>query len=151
MDFGRFITLWTNPDYPPDAVSEGELNRAEDSLPTRLPAEYRNAVLQFGLPHPTIELLDAIVDRELELRDVNRFLSPSEIVTETEEWRALGLPKGLVAFASDCMGNLFCFPTQADVDGKVPVFYFDHDQGSAEVIAPSFSGWIDEFCALAPH
>lgn len=151
MSLGRFIALWTHPDYAPDPVSDGELESAEGRLNVRLPAEYRSAVLQLGLPRPTIALLDAIVDQELDLRDVNDFLSPAELVSVTEDWRDLGLPEELVAFATDCMGNLFCFPTVADAGGPAPVFFFDHDARTLEVIAPSFIKWIEEFCAVAPH
>jgi hypothetical protein len=151
MSLSRFISLWTHPDYAPDAVTEDELNRIEGRLQTRLPADYRNAVLQFGLPRPTVELLDAIVDRHLDLRDVSDFLGPADIVTVTEDWRDSGLSDELVAFATDCMGNLFCFPTAAEAAGEAPVFFFDHDHRSMDVVAPSFTRWIDEFCRVAPH
>ena len=151
MSFVRFILLWTHPDYPADAVSEEELEAAERRLRTRLPTDYRNAVLECGLPRPNIELLNTIVDRQLDLRDVSDFLSPAEMASETEGWRDMGLPEGLVAFATDCAGNLFCFPTETDAASEVPVFYFDHDFGTAEVIAQSFTRWIDEFCGVAPH
>lgn len=151
MSLSRFIALWTHPDYASDPVSDGDLERAEGSLQTRLPTDYRNAILQLGLPRPTIELLDAIVDRELDLRDVSDFLSPAELVSVTDDWRDLGLPEELVAFATDCMGNLFCFPTEADDGGEVSVFFFDHDEMTVEVIAPSFTKWIEAFCGVAPH
>lgn len=151
MSLSRFIALWTHPDYAPAAVSEEELEGAERRLLTRLPADYRNAVLEFGLPQPTIELLDAIVDRELDLRDVSDFLNPAEMVTVSEDWRDLGLPEELVAFATDCMGNLFCFLDEADASGERPVFFFDHDSKEVEVIATSFSHWIDHFCGVEPH
>lgn len=151
MSFDRFIALWTHPDYPPEPVSESELENAEGRLEARLPADYRTAILQLGLPRPTIELLEAIVDRELDLRDVSEFLSPAEMVSVTEDWRDLGLPEELIAFATDCMGNLFCFPEEADAGGAVPVIFFDHDDRTVNLIAPSFIRWIDEFCGVAPH
>jgi len=151
MSLSRFIALWTHPDYAPDRVAEKEVEYAEGRLRTHLPSDYRDAVLQFGLPRPTIELLDAIVDRELDLRDVSGFLSPSDMVTRTESWRDLGLPEELVAFATDCMGNLFCFPTDTGISKGQSVFFFDHDSGEVEVIAPSFSHWIDEFCRVSSH
>jgi hypothetical protein len=151
MSFNRFITLWTHPDYPPHAVSEDELSQAEVRLQTKLPAEYRNAILQFGLPRPTIQLLDTIVDRELDLRDVSDFLSPTDLVAVTEDWREMGLPEGLVAFATDCMGNLFCFPTEGGTEAEGSIVFFDHDDQTVDLIAPSFIQWVDEFCGLAPH
>lgn len=151
MSLARFISLWTHPDYAPDAVTEDELERVEGRLETRLPADYRSAVLHFGLPRPTIELLDAIVDRGIELTGVSDFLGPAEMVTVTEDWRDSGLPEELVAFATDCMGNLFCFPPAAEAIGEVPVFFFDHDERSVDVVAPSFTRWIDDFCGVASH
>jgi len=151
LGLSRFIALLTHPEYPPDAVSLEALESAERHLGTSFPPDYRNAVLQVGLPRPTIELLNTIVDRALDLRDVSEFLSPAEIVTVTQDWRDLGLPKELVAFATDCMGSLFCFPTASDPSGLTPVFYFDHDSGAVDLIAPSFASWIEEFCSVAPH
>lgn len=151
MSLSRFIALWTHPNYATDLVSEHELEGAERSIQTRLPADYRSAVLQFGLPRPSAKLLDAIVDRELDLRDVSDFLSPLEIVSVTEDWRDLGLPEELVAFATDCMGNLFCFCTAAEAGSSIPVFFFNHDYRTVDVIAPSFTHWIEEFCGVVPH
>jgi hypothetical protein len=151
MSLSRFIALWTHPDDAPDAVSEEELGSTEHRLETHLPADYRSAVLKSGLPRSTIHLLGAIVDRELDVRDVSGFLAPADIVTVTEDWRDLGLPEELVAFATDCMGNLFCFPVDTNASGEAPVFFFDHDDKAVESIAPSFTRWIDEFCAIAPH
>jgi hypothetical protein len=151
MSLERFIALWTHPESASDTVSAGELDRAEERLRTHFPADYRNAVLQFGLPRPTIELLNAIVDRQLDVRDVSDFLSPAEIVTVTEDWRDLGLPEELVAFAADCVGNLYCFPTQDEPREASPVFFFDHDNRAIEVVAPSFTRWIADFCGVAPH
>ena len=151
MSLSRFIALWTHPNYAADLVSEHELEVAERRLQTRLPADYRNAVLQFGLPRPSAKLLDAIVDNKLDLRDVSDFLNPIEIVTVTEDWRDLGLPEQFFAFATDCMGNLFCFCTAAEAGGDLPVFFFNHDHRAVDMIAPSFSHWIGEFCGVAPH
>lgn len=120
-------------------------------LNMRVPPDYRAAVLQMGLPRPTVALLDAIVERELDLRDVSEFLSPAELVSVTEDWRDLGLPNELFAFAADCMGNLFCFPTTADAGEPVPVFFFDHDKRTANIAAPSFTRWVEEFCGVAPY
>ena len=151
MGLSRFIALWTHPEYPPDTVSVENLESAERQLGTSFPPDYRNAVLQLGLPSPTIDLLNTIVDRNLDLRDVNEFLSPAEIVNVTQDWRDLGLPEELVAFATDCMGSLFCFPTESDPSGSAPVFYFDHNSRAVDLIAPSFASWIEEFCSVAPH
>jgi hypothetical protein len=151
MTMGRFISLWTHPDYIPERVDAGALESAERRLRTRLPSDYRDAILEFGLPRPTIKLLDAICDRELDQHDVSEFLGPEEIIEATEGWRDLGLPEELVAFATDCMGNLFCFPVDQNASSRQPVFLWDHDSKAVDTVASSFSAWMDDFCRIAPH
>jgi hypothetical protein len=151
MSLERFIKLWTHPDYAPEPVIEEELRAAEQRLQTRLPTVYRNAVMEFGLPRPTIELLDAICDRELDLYGLGDFLGPTEIVEVTGDWRDLGLPEELVAFATDGMSNLFCFPTSSEVTEELPVFLWDHDSKEVESVARSCSAGIDGYCLLSPN
>jgi len=151
MSLSRFISLWTNPDYAPAPVSSEDLAGVERRLQMQLPSDYKEAVLEFGLPRPTTELLDAICNRQLDLRDVSDFLSPDEIVEETSEWRDLGLPEELLAFAKDCMGNLFCFLSDTNEGGVRSVFFWDHDSKEVDTVASSFSGWIEGFCGVAPN
>ncbi|WAC22679.1 SMI1/KNR4 family protein [Blastomonas sp. SL216] len=151
MSMDRFISLWTHPGYPPEAVSEEELKQTEARLHTHLPSDYRSAVCQYGLPNPVGALLDAIVDRELDQKDVSEFLTPSDIIDVTLEWRDLGLSEELVAFATDCIGNLFCFPTAPDIRDCLPVIWFNHDDATIDIVAPSFSEWIDAFCRILQH
>ncbi|WP_446653243.1 SMI1/KNR4 family protein [Blastomonas sp.] len=150
MSMDRFIAQWTHPDYPPGSTSEAELQQTEARLHTHLPSDYRSAVCQYGLPNPIGALLDVIVEQELDLKDVSEFLTPSDIVDVTVEWRNLGLSEELVAFATDCMGNLFCFPTAPDIRDGLPVFWFDHDSTTVDIVASSFAAWIDEFCRISP-
>lgn len=151
MSLGRFITLWTHPDYTPERVSPDQIDAIEGQLRTCLPVDYRDSVVRWGLPRPTIALLDAIVDRALDLYDVSEFLDPAEIGAVTKQWRIFGLSDELVAFAKDCMGNLFCFPIDAQRAQSAPVFVFDHDSGAVKIVSRSFAEWIAEFCSIAPH
>jgi len=151
MSMSRFITLWTHPDHAPEPVMEDKLAAAEGVLKARLPSDYREAILEFGLPRPTIALLDTICDRNLDLDDVSDFFSPQDIVAHTEDWRDLGLPEELIAFANDCMGNLFCFAADPSNNSEQPVFLWDHDDKSVETVAPSFTRWIENYCSLSAH
>lgn len=146
MGLDRFISLWMHPDYSPHPLSEGELAAVELRFGFRLPPDYRDGVLRFGLVSPTIALLDAIVDGKLDIADLSELLAPQEMIDITEAWRDMGLPADMVAFASDCCGNLFCFRT----DGSSAIHHFDHDFGTTETIADSFTGWIDDYCAITP-
>ncbi len=144
MTLDRFIHLWMHPDYPPTPVRETELEAAERQLGFRFPNDYRSQVLRCGLAAPTSELLDAIVDRGVDMADLAQMLSPAEMIETTLSWREMGLREDLVAFASDCSGNLFCF----SADGSDAVSYFDHDFGDVREIAPSFASWLKAFCDL---
>jgi hypothetical protein len=147
MSLERFIALWMHPHYPPKPVSDEGLRAVEARFGFEFPDDYRAAVLRFGLVSPTIALLDTIVDRELDMPALSDSLHPKEMTETSEAWREMGLPDDMVAFATDCSGNLFCFSTEAGP----PVFYFDHDYGTTDMISPSFTSWIDAFCGLMPH
>lgn len=151
MRLRDFNDKWASPAYPPDPVSEHDLRLAEQLLGVAFPSDYRDAVLQVGLPRPTIALLDAIVERELDLAPLGDFYAPNEIVEETRGWREIGMPEELIAIAGDGMGNKFCFDSKGlkrgTADGQA-VWFFDHDFDTTEVIAPSFDAWIGALCAV---
>ncbi len=151
MSMERFIELWTSSEVPPETVSEKDVASAEEQLGTIFPASYRSAILNHGLPYPTIELLDKVVDLKSDIADVSEFLAPSDIVETTFDWHELGLPVELVAFAIDCSGNLFCFPESTNNLKSVesPIMFFDHDFETTETISKSFTEWLDIYCKLA--
>ncbi|WP_288410369.1 SMI1/KNR4 family protein [uncultured Sphingomonas sp.] len=153
MGLEQFIQRWTSPHYPPERISPSGLDAAERELGAQLPADYRDAVLQAGLPRPTIALLDAIVDGEISLRDVSEFLAPSEIVENTHASRGGGMPQQLIVFATDCVGNMFCFDAErlrANAADQAAIWFFDHDFCTVEQEAPDFTTWIDRFCKVEP-
>lgn len=93
------------------------------------------------------------MERELDFDSVGEFYSPVEIIEETNSWREIGMPERLVAFASDGCGNKFCFDADrlnnGSADGYAILFY-DHDFGTVDQTAPSFSIWIERFCHVEP-
>jgi len=153
MGLREFTDKWTSVDYPPDPVSDDDLSVAEQRLGVGFPRGYRDAVLRIGLPRPTIALLDAIVEHNLDLAPPGDFYSPDEIVEETLAWREIGMPEHLIAIASDGMGNKFCFDAgglERGASDSQAVWFFDHDFNTVEKIAVSFDAWIDTFCAVEP-
>ena len=151
MTLARFTEIWTSGHYPPELVAEADLRRVEERLGVQLPEDYRQAVLEVGLPRPTIAILDAIVDRQLDLHDLADFYSPTEIIEETISWREIGMPEQLIAFASDGGGNKFCFDANQLKNGSADgyaIWFFDHDFGTVDQVAASFDAWIDAFCQV---
>ena len=153
MSLAKFTERWTSAAYPPDAVSEPDLRSVERHFGLTLPDDYRRAMLLTGVPRPTIALLDAIVDRALDVNDLSDLYSPAEIIRQTRDFRAFGMPDHLIAIASDCSGNQFCFDATelkaGSADGPA-IWFFDHDFGTTAKIAPDFEAWIDAFCAIEP-
>ncbi len=153
MTLARFTEIWTSVDYPPDPVAESDFRSVEQRLGVRLPDDYLRAVLQAGLPRPTIALMDAIVERELDMHSLSDFYSPVEIIEETTQWREIGMPEQLVAFASDGCGNKFCFDAERLNNGSAEghaIWFYDHDFETVVKIAPSFTVWIEAFCNVEP-
>lgn len=153
MTLARFNEIWTSSDYPPESVVESDLRSVEQHLRVDLPDDYRQAILQVGLPRPTIALMAAIVERELDLHSLGDFYSPVEIIKETTGWREIGMPEQLVAFASDGCGNMFCFNADRLRMGSADasaIWFYDHDFETVDQIAPSFSDWIEAFCHVEP-
>lgn len=143
-----FALQWSHPDYPPVKVDEAELHKIGKTLGVMFPEDYKAEVLSVGLPSPTLALLSAIVDQELELHDLSELNAPMEILEETMGWRDAGLPKNLIVIGSDSMGNKFCFDV-ADLEGETvasaPVYFWDHDFDTVEFVSSSFPEWISSY------
>jgi len=140
-----FSVQWSNPDQPPVRVSQIELNDIEITMGVRFPEDYRTEILSVGLPRPSLALLAAISDQEVDLYDLAELSTPNVIVEETTDWWAIGLPKNLIVIGNDSMGNKFCFDV-ADLQGNTvasaAVYVWDHDFDTVELVAASFPEWI---------
>lgn len=142
-----FASKWSHPDNAPKPILPADLEHAETQLGGRLPDEYRVALLNLGLPRPTGALLHSICEEGADFADVSEFFTADEMIASTEAWREMGLPDSMIAFASDCMGNLFAFDGSAKTQGS-EVWFFDHDTGQTSLAAPSFARWIQQFLDL---
>ncbi|MEE2810239.1 MAG: SMI1/KNR4 family protein [Pseudomonadota bacterium] len=143
-----FALQWTNPSHPPEHVAASDFQIAEMSLQLSLPADYKSAVLAAGLPHPTLALLDAIVEREADLHDLNHLYSPSEIVDYTPLSHAAGLPEYLLPIASDSLGSSFVYDMRDLSSGQgntAPVYFWDNDFGTLDKVGTSFEDWISSY------
>lgn len=144
----RFSKKWCHPDHAGQTISEDELSSVEYEFGIYLPLDYREQVLSVGLPSPTLALLSAIDDREVDLHDLSDLCKPSKIREETLEWRKAGLPEDLLVIGSDSMGNKFCYnlsDLQKETGSEASIFFWDHDFLETEKIAPSFTDWINGF------
>jgi len=126
--------------------------RSTRSAEARLGLVFPRSYVQFVSAHggawtPTI--LDTIVERHLEHPDLHEVLTPAKAAEATcLMWRG-GMPKELVMFAGDCMGNAFCFAKATSARDEAEVMFFDHDFEDVRPIAKGFDAllsWYLEHC-----
>lgn len=135
---------------PPVAVAASNFARAEQALATVFPESYISFMGTHGAVH-TPSLLSLIVDGQHEQWDVLAFLEMEEVVEGTRGYWSAGMSEQLVGFASDSMGNMFCFrrmalgTPRADDAG---VWFFDHDLCSDRTVADGFDEWLLSYLKL---
>ena len=146
-----FVERWTHSDYRPKPESGGGLDRVEHEFGFRFPIAYREYMIGFGAGGPTIALLNAIVELNLDMNDLGEMYSSQEVIQATTDGRTAGLPAELVAIAADSSGNQFCLNLQEcgmDPKEDSPIWFFDHDFGEKERIADGFEAWLRGYCEL---
>jgi hypothetical protein len=135
---------------PPVPVAAPDIQRVERELATVLPQSYATFMQTHGSVH-TPSLLSLIVDGEHELWDVMVISEVAEVIEGTKGYWSAGMSEQLVGFASDSMGNLFCFRR---VDAGSPraddaeVWFFDHDFCSDSKVADNFDEWLLSYLKL---
>jgi hypothetical protein len=133
-------------------VDFAEIQRIERELVTVLPQSYVTFMQTYGSIH-TPSLLELIVDGMHDMRDVMVISEVDEVIDGTKAYWSAGMSEQLVGFASDSMGNLFCFrrvPHGANRMDDVEVWFFDHDFCREKRIAASFDEWLASFLKLKP-
>ncbi|MDC7683781.1 SMI1/KNR4 family protein [Asticcacaulis sp. BYS171W] len=152
ISMARFITLWGEDDYPPEKVTAKALTLAEADLSFQFPDDYRQAVLAYGLPRTSFDLMNSAAEQDINDRNyvqaINDFYTPKTIVEETLDWREIGLPADLVAIGSDPCGNLFCFPMAGSAHPTGSIQLWDHDFDDVTHVADSFEDWLDAMCRI---
>lgn len=144
----QFISAWSASEEQPKA-SEQDVKDAESVLGFSLPKGYVDIVTKYGSVYCP-DLLDAIVEEEADISDVQNFDLPEDLLKNTEMYIGMGMPEGFVCFASDCMGNMFCFKSE-ECKGQPEsgIWFFDHDFCEIEKIFDNFYEWLEAYIALA--
>jgi hypothetical protein len=154
--FDRFVSKWStasisSPHRGPE--SPESLQRIEKALAVTLPKAYVDFMLAVGDVW-TPDILDCIVDHDVEMPDIQNILSFEAAEAITRSWQKINLPENMFAFATDCMGNMFCFDTNSCVAPRcddLPVFLCDHGLGTNEVMADSFVALLAKYVELEKH
>jgi len=140
--------LWGRKDNPV-TTTKAEIDEIENSLSIILPQSYKYMVQKYGDVY-TPNLLDTIVDKDIELVDVQNFALPKQAAEDTIAYENAGMPKGYFAFASDCMGNLFCFRIDEcnTINNEPAIWFFDHDFSTMDKAFSNFYEWLSNYINL---
>jgi cell wall assembly regulator SMI1 len=134
----------------PKPTSADDIQRIEEELGTVLPRSYIAFMQTHGSVH-TPSLLALIVDGEEDQWDVLVISEAAEVIEGTTSYWSAGMSEKLVGFASDSMGNLFCFqrvPAGSVHADDSEVWFFDHDYCTDRKIADGFDEWLSSYLKL---
>ncbi|KMY44740.1 hypothetical protein AC622_11310 [Bacillus sp. FJAT-27916] len=133
------VLEWVDSRKP--GVTETEINRAEEQLGIRLPAEYKEL---FTLTN------NAQVDEWtfFPIKDpANLKKTWDDLVRQNNELRDEGMPEDLIAIAEDETGDLLCYRrTEEGIDERV--YLWDHETGEREELASGLREFILSYEAL---
>lgn len=134
----------------PSPVADLDLRRVEQELSTVLPQAYITFMQAHGAVR-TPSLLSLIVDGRHEQLDVMALSELAEVSAGTKSNWSAGMPEHLLGFASDSMGNLFCFRRAAPASPRADdaeVWFFDHEFCSESRVASGFDEWLLSYLRL---
>lgn len=143
-----FVKHWGNKNTM-SPINRVDIEAIESTLNTLLPEPYKYLLSQYGLIR-TPNVLTKIVDLNVEITEVQDFLSLEDVCSLSKLYELSGMPTGHILFASDCKGNMFCFK-QAEIESTktdAPVWFYEHGASAVIPVAESFTSWLAQFNAL---
>jgi hypothetical protein len=121
----------------------------ERTLSVRFPEAYREFFIGYG-PLRFDGVFRLIVSYAIDLWDIRSFLTEAELLEVNRLYANAGLRASLVGFASDSLGNLFCFE-RSDLQvarDDAPVWFFDHEFGVDARLSEGFDPWLARYADL---
>lgn len=145
-----FCSKWTiKSSSEPTHSTDKQLSEVEKFYSVIFPVSYKLFIKAFETLS-IHNLLESICENEVEITDIQTFTPPSSIIEETDSFEDISDQKGFIAFASDCMGNLFLFKIEdlKKALDDVPVYFFDHDFDTLEQEEISFQQFIERYNSI---
>lgn len=125
------------------------LVQIETHLGICLPNAYREFVSRHGAVRFDYRLAASVAD-QVHLWDIRSFLSESELLECERYYVGAGMRPSLLGFASDSLGNLFCFDRANLLSAcdDAPVWFFDHEFNVDWQLSHSFDDWVQSYVLL---
>jgi hypothetical protein len=140
----RYVATATAQPLRPERLAE-----IEHALGVHFPAAFREFLTQHGAVRLDPALVRAIA-YHVDLWDIRSFLTEMELLDVGRFYANAGMRSSLVGFASDTMGNLFCFE-RIDLEqprDDAPVWFFDHEFAEDSKLADGFDAWLGRYVEL---
>ncbi|NRA73055.1 MAG: SMI1/KNR4 family protein [Gammaproteobacteria bacterium] len=138
-----FIENWTgkNSMVP---IAWDNITDLESNLAAYLPDSYKYLLSTYGLVR-TPNVLTKTCDLNVEISNVQDFLSLEDVCSLSKLYEMTGMPTGHILFASDSKGNMYCFKL-SDCENKqtdCAVWFFDRAISSVTKVSDTFVEWLD--------
>jgi hypothetical protein len=131
-------------------ATRGHLEEIEAGLGTVLPVSYVEFMSSQGGAF-TPSVLGLILDRGILADDLQEICGAWDLIERNRGYWVSGMPRDLVSFGNDCMGNAFCFRVQSEGAGRpddLAVWFFDHDRIEWYEVSPSFDAFLESLLQL---
>ena len=138
----EFVETW-NCNRALRTATTKEIRETEAAIGLTLPSGYKTLVSAYGNVY-TPDILDAVVEQNLDLPDVQNIILPREALEDTRLYVGAGMPEGYFGFGSDSGGSMFCFSLEdlSEGTGDSAVWFFDHDFVDMTRESDSFLEWL---------
>lgn len=143
-----FVEMW-NCNRALRTATPKEIHDTEAAIGLTLPSGYKTLVSVYGNVY-TPDILDAVVEQNLDLPNVQNFMLPREALVDTRLYVGAGMPEGYFGFASDCGGSMFCFSLKDLAEGTrdSAVWFFDHDFVDMTRQSDNFLEWLSVYVEI---
>ena len=137
----QFVLTFADRKHANAAVTQVELAEMSRLLTTHLPTSYVQFMHRHG-PVYCPGILHQMMEHGLDHPDLRQFLTPREVLKRSRDLWSERLPVDLFAFATDCMGNAFCFRQSKAPQEDAPVLFLSRQADQLLDLEESFDGLL---------
>lgn len=140
-----FVTHWSTK-HTMVPIANDDIVELEQKLSAFLPQSYKYLLTTYGLVHSP-NVLTTLCDLNVEIADVQDFLSLDDVFSLSQLYQMSGMPKGYAVFASDVKGNMFCFKLSdcQQQQNDIGVWFYDYGLCTVNKVSDSFGEWLAQF------
>ncbi|MFT3987288.1 SMI1/KNR4 family protein [Aestuariivirga sp.] len=147
--YREFMRRWSVPGCPLEKVKEPDLKSVERDFNCWLPADYREAVLEFGVGKLSAAFPAAVQSFNVNLDLIAAFLDPSEMLQFCKQYASINDVSGFIPIAAGTGGEFWGFARDDLAQPKRPesgmIWYSNFETGDSKFCAGDFESWIMQY------